>query len=128
MAFYEPTAVALATHLLCPYASFTARPQREVTSTQRLSSDSDEDCPGRAILLDRPIDKELVEIFVRDGRNMQAIMEGIGDLNDVKAPRRILREGRRLLQNLTAWHGGSEGWLMILRDLLQKGSLDAADT
>ncbi|KAF9878183.1 glycosyl hydrolase family 31 [Colletotrichum karsti] len=52
--------------------------------------------------LDRPCDDEMVQTYVRLGHKMAGHMSKVGDICQVGAPRRILREGIRMLM------GGAE--------------------
>ena len=49
------------------------------------------------IHLDRPIDDELVQTFVRLGHKMSGYIMKVGSVQDRDAPSRILEEGVRLL-------------------------------
>ena len=64
--------------------------------------------------LDRPLDDELVQIFVRAGHKMSAFIMGIGNIMDLEAPAKILQEGIRLLDRSerggVAEEVGQDGW------------------
>jgi hypothetical protein len=47
--------------------------------------------------LDRPIDDELVQTFVRSGHKMSAYISQVGNIQSQDAPARILQEGISLL-------------------------------
>lgn len=57
--------------------------------------------------LDRPADDELVQLFVKRGQGMRALVMGVGNLcaRDGKGARRMLGEGRKVLDGL-----GTERW------------------
>lgn len=57
-----------------------------------------EDTPEPSFIqLDRPCDDELVQTYIRQGDKMSGYMLHVGDISDKGAPRKILREGIRLL-------------------------------
>jgi hypothetical protein len=62
-----------------------------------VAQDGDDDPEPRFLHLDRPIDDELVQTFVRAGHKMTAYMSQIGNVLDKGAPIKILREGASLL-------------------------------
>lgn len=122
--FYEPTAVSFATLIIWAFCTFC--PSRSPSSSSHHNSgrsdendSSDDDHDVKMILLDRPTDKELVHMFVREGNSMQAYMEGVGDILASGASRRMLKAGKKLLQQLTAWRGSTEGWIALMDSLIQ---------
>lgn len=123
--FYEPTKVFLATLVLWAYGSICPPPpqqQQQATRTStisragrsmdittaspcddeegELSSDLDD---ISSIRLDRPADDELVQIFIKRGRFMNATITGVGNITAPQGPVRMLREGCRLLSTLDKW-------------------------
>lgn len=122
-AFYEPVAVALATLTLWALSVF-GNNKKKPTSTSSLSSTShaDRDIVGSPpspdvcdiILIDRPTDDELVQQFVIHGEGMRANMTGVGDIFGPQGPRRLLAQGKKLLQSLENWPGVTNYWLEVL--------------
>ncbi|KAI0151025.1 hypothetical protein BJ166DRAFT_581739 [Pestalotiopsis sp. NC0098] len=49
------------------------------------------------VYLDRPIDDELVQTYIRWGHKMTACLSRVGDIADASAPGSILKEAQRLL-------------------------------
>jgi hypothetical protein len=47
--------------------------------------------------LDRPLDDELVQTYIRVGNKMSAHLKGVGDIGKHDAPLKILKEGYYLL-------------------------------
>ena len=112
----EPYGIYISTLILWAYSissSFVGQDAIETyavgEATEPLSAASlsstrkNEDDPS-FLHLDRPLDDELVQIFVRIGHKMSAFITGIGNIMDPLAPEKILREGIRLLDR-----GGRQG-------------------
>lgn len=57
----------------------------------------DPDALKTVVHLDRPLDDELVQLFIRWGDKMTAHLSRVGDVSGTTAPRKILEEGLRLL-------------------------------
>lgn len=76
------------------------------TSTKLDVEDDDDDSMPSFLHLDRPLDDELVQIFVRAGHKMSAFIMGIGNIMDLGAPAKILQEGIRLLDRSERGGGG----------------------
>ena len=56
------------------------------------------------IQLDRPIDDELVQHFIRSGNRMQLYLEGVDDLCSPEGPAQVLQEAISiLLEQPLAW-------------------------
>jgi hypothetical protein len=89
----EPYAIYLATLIL--WAFSTSMQLSEVVDAIA------QDCEGvpepRFLHLDRPLDDELVQTFVRAGHKMSAYISNVGNILDQGAPTRILQEGISLL-------------------------------
>lgn len=66
--------------------------------------------------LDRPNDDEMVQLFVRSGRPsvMRAYISGIGDICSPKAPVRILKEGIKILTNVSMAWGRTDRYIKVL--------------
>ena len=66
--------------------------------------------------LDRPNDDEMVQLFVRSGRPsvMRAYISGIGDICSPKAPLRILKEGVKILTNVSMVWGRTDRYINVL--------------
>ncbi|KAL4814909.1 fungal-specific transcription factor domain-containing protein [Aspergillus spinulosporus] len=58
---------------------------------------SDSDTEVMVIQIDRPCDDEIVQNFVRFGHTMSARMHRVGNIREPSAPRRIIKQGIRLL-------------------------------
>ncbi|OAG05946.1 uncharacterized protein CC84DRAFT_1119501, partial [Paraphaeosphaeria sporulosa] len=89
----EPYAIYIATLVLWAYSSCLNLP--EVVATTIASSG--QDVEPSFLHLDRPIDDELVQAFVREGNKMAAYISKIGDIRNHSAPAKILKEGIALL-------------------------------
>jgi hypothetical protein len=89
----EPYAVYLATLVL--WAFCVAMQLPEVVNA--ISQDSESDPEPRFLHLDRPLDDELVQTFVRAGHKMSAHICQVGNILDQGAPTKILQEGIFLL-------------------------------
>lgn len=112
-AFYEPTKVFLVTLVVWAYGSLCP-PQQPSTSLRgsnnnnnsRPREDEDWSCDLdeiSSIRLDRPCDDELVQLFIKRGRSMQATIMGVGNITGTNGPFRMLKEGRKLLSTLDKW-------------------------
>lgn len=104
-AFYEPVKVFLVTLVVWAYGSLCPLQQRVSThrrpnDDQDWSSDLDD---VSSIRLDRPTDDELVQIFIKRGRSMNATIMGVGNITAPQGPVRMLREGCKLLETLGRW-------------------------
>lgn len=116
-AFYEPECVAIGTLMLWAHSKFFVR-----SSQNRGAGDArqlKEDCG--MILLDRPVDDELVQQFVREGDQMHANIKGVGDLFGPEGAQRVLGQGRALLGTLSAWPETSARWIDLLTKLENAG-------
>lgn len=70
-----------------------ASPIYEIATANQI----DADALTTVVHLDRPLDDELVQSYIRWGGKMTAHLARVGDVSDTKAPRKILEEGHRLL-------------------------------
>lgn len=114
-AFYEPDTVALATLMLWAISKFLPNRQKSKdATTDKEPLDADD---PQIVLLDRPIDDELVQQFVREGYSMHVNMTGVGNLFGTHGPQRVLVEGQKLLATLGAWQDGKHRWTNILSRL-----------
>jgi hypothetical protein len=112
--FHEPFAVFLATITLWAYGSYNrivAESCGEVESSTELLNEARTDpdivsdmAEQDYIQIDRPADDEIVQLFVRKGRYMRAMVNGVGDLCEPNSPAKILLQGRKLLKlRLWSW-------------------------
>lgn len=108
-AFYEPVKVFLTTLVVWAYGSLCP-PQQPRPSGRNRSRDGEEWSSGSSdvddissIRLDRPTDDELVQIFLKRGRSMNATIMGVGNITASNGPLRMLREGCKLLSTLDKW-------------------------
>lgn len=92
-AFYEPTAVFLATLALWAYGRF-AKPTLNGT---------EDDLYPTTIQLDRPTDDELVQLFVKRGQTMKANIMGVGNLCSARGSLKVLLEGKKIIGGLRRW-------------------------
>ncbi|KAB8297286.1 hypothetical protein EYC80_002643 [Monilinia laxa] len=140
-AFYEAPAVYLATLVLWAYGLFaihgTSRTDVDGNGSQRNNTsrgknearddaydeDDDEgeltsDFYPSSMQLDRPADDELVQLFVKRGQRMKALVMGVGNLcqRDGRGAGRVLGEGRKLLK------AGKDTWgfAWVLEDRLRR--------
>jgi hypothetical protein len=149
-AFYEPTAVYLATLTIWAYSSYASRTNgvnqdprtrsdinNEGSATQMYMRDGahsmdtarswtpdDSEPAPNFIHLDRPNDDEMVQSFVRFGTStvMRANITGVGDIYSTEGPARVLREGRKILAAVsTAW-GRTDRFTRVLEVLEQVAS------
>lgn len=61
------------------------------------ANEIDPDALTTVVHLDRPLDDELVQLYIRWGGKMTAHLSHVGDVSGTTAPRKILEEGYRLL-------------------------------
>lgn len=116
-AFYEPSSVFLATLAMWAYGTFAAHTSKEGESPQ---DDADASSLFPTLMqLDRPSDDELVQLYVKKGANMRAIITGVGNLCSTRGPVRVLVEGGKLLQGLKRWRH-NRSLLKTLRVLVER--------
>ncbi|KAI1016601.1 hypothetical protein LB505_006856 [Fusarium chuoi] len=122
MTFYEPPCVFWATLTLWAYSVFSSksrRPGGEPRSgsvTRQISPDRSDDENPTFIRLDRPNDDEMVQLFVRTGV-LKAYISGVGDIYSSNAPKRILKEGKRVLESVALAWGRNGEYLELLQAL-----------
>lgn len=125
--FHEPIAVFLATLTLWAYGS--CHGAAIITTPSSNNNPRQESNPllplhqPTFIHLDRPCDDELIQLFVREGHRMKGNMTGVGDICDQYGPEKVLREGARILADLTAW-GISRSFGTMLTGLADRVSCD----
>lgn len=135
-AFYEVTAIYLATLCIWAYSSYSVDTMLELDSEARHTAVNRKEGTSRSpsvslnqeptfIRLDRPCDDEIVQLFVRIGRpnRMRAHITGIGDIYSSKAPSRILKEGQKILSGLAVTWERAIAYMSIL-DNLEKATLE----
>ncbi|KAG5795033.1 hypothetical protein H9Q69_005927 [Fusarium xylarioides] len=123
MTFYEPPCVFWATLTLWAYSTFCRKSRRpgggetrSGSATRQISPDRSDDENPTFIRLDRPNDDEMVQLFVRTGV-LKAYISGVGDIYSANAPKRILKEGKRALENVTLAWGRNREYLELLQAL-----------
>jgi hypothetical protein len=143
-AFYEPAAVFLATLVLWAYSSYTALASRieshvqdnsPIRATDHSLNDQSQlplqrsDSPTSSmiqsasdstfILLDRPNDDEMVQLFVRAGHpsRMRAYMAGVGNLCSANGPIKICSEGKRVIEGTGSVWGCTAEYIRVLTSL-----------
>jgi predicted membrane protein len=89
----EPYAIYIATLVLWAYCTMMQFPEVIEAAAQ----DCEDDPEPRFLHLDRPLDDELVQSFVRNGHKISAHMSKVGNILDRGAPTKILEEGLLLL-------------------------------
>ena len=100
----EPFGIYIATLLLWAYSVSTCAvsnppgPMRADRTSQGddVSWDDSDDEP-LWLRLDRPLDDELVQTYIRVGNKMSAHLKGVGDIGKHDAPLKILKQGYYLL-------------------------------
>lgn len=105
--FLEPFVVFLATLVMWAYSTSVqfasrqslAHPEKERTpsSPAEAGAAEEEDAEPPFLHLDRPLDDEAVQAYVRLGHRMTGYLSRVGDICKDGAPRGILREGREIL-------------------------------
>jgi hypothetical protein len=68
----------------------------QTSQTDDLAPDDSDDEP-LWLRLDRPLDDELVQTYIRVGNKMSAHLKGVGDICKHDAPLKILKQGYYLL-------------------------------
>ncbi|KAF3759899.1 hypothetical protein M406DRAFT_297219 [Cryphonectria parasitica EP155] len=123
-AFFEPGKVFLATLVVWAYGSFCPPQQLSTSSRESMNTSSRDEGEWSSdledissIRLDRPTDDELVQIFIKRGRSMNATIMGVGNITAPNGPLRMLREGCKLLNTLNKWPIRSR-YLHILTQLI----------
>ncbi|CAK7226817.1 hypothetical protein SEUCBS140593_006371 [Sporothrix eucalyptigena] len=88
---------------------------KETRAEDLLPDEMDESFPS-FVHLDRPNDDEMVQLFVRSGRPsvMRAYISGIGDICAPNAPMRILKEGVKILTNVSMSWGRTDRYISVL--------------
>lgn len=133
----EPYAIYMATLVLWAFCISMQLPE----VIDAIPQDTETDPEPQFLHLDRPLDDELVQTFVRVGHKMSAHMSRIGNILSSGAPTKILKEGISLLEggsrltpsgeaNSTFTHGScadhtgnytwgiEESYAVLLRDLV----------
>jgi hypothetical protein len=100
----EPYAVYIATLVLWAFCICMQLPE----AAEAIASESDEEPEPSFLHLDRPLDDELVQTYVRMGHKMSAYIANVGSLEHEAAPMRIAREGISLLAKDTEHASGSD--------------------
>ena len=105
--FYEPPAVMLAALALWAFGTFTTK---DIMATSPnggnlmfIESADDEASYPTSINIDRPADDEIVQMYIRRGDRMQAMIAGVGDIRSPLGPYRVLVEGAKLTSSLANW-------------------------
>lgn len=104
--FHEGSAVFMATLALWAYGRFGMIMSK--ARSNEVCNDEDEDHPEEnpcpiAINLDRPADDELVQTFIKKGHSMQALLNGVGEIHSPHGPKRVLREGLKIITRSGRW-------------------------
>lgn len=115
--FSEAPSILLAILALWAYGTFappTAYP-----------SGDDEDPPDypTSMQLDRPADDELVQLFVSRGDNMTATITGVGNVCSARGPERVLKEGKKILEELKIWGVKKQGETLLVKLLTDNRSV-----
>lgn len=100
----EPFGVYIATLLLWAYSVSTCAVSNSPGPMRADRTPRDEDvCSDNSdneplwLRLDRPLDDELVQTYIRVGNKMSASLKGVGDIGKRDAPLKILKQGYYLL-------------------------------
>ncbi|KAF2156950.1 hypothetical protein K461DRAFT_7805 [Myriangium duriaei CBS 260.36] len=120
---YEPTAVLLAALALWAFGTFAPKhPMSAAPASSPLAQlapgitpDGDDDASAfpTSINIDRPADDEIVQMYIRQGDRMQALIVGVGDIRSPMGPQRVLLEGAKLVSSLANW-GSSRRVMSVL--------------
>ena len=130
--FLEPFGVFLATLVMWAYSTSVQFANRSLPSAQQqqatpesasvregAGAEVEEYAEPPFVHLDRPIDDEAVQAYVRLGQRMSGYLSRVGDICKEGAPRKILREGREVLRRSRRDIGGAssnreggEGWFV----------------
>ena len=118
-AFYEAPAVALAALTLWAFGSFanTKSLRREPANEEPTQDDPDSEEMCDIIMLDRPSDDELIQIFIKSGGSMEARLGGVGNLYDAEGPEGALLQGRKILMQYENTWGVARDWRILLERL-----------
>ncbi|KAJ9142498.1 hypothetical protein NKR23_g7305 [Pleurostoma richardsiae] len=124
-AFYEPLSVFLATLVLWAYSSYAPRVPLMLPDDLRDEDGSYGVSHPSFLHLDRPMDDEMVQFFVRFGRPcvMRAYVAGVGNIYGMKGSVRILREGRKLLDAISLAWGRTAEYSQLL-EAVEKYTLE----
>ncbi|KAF2225846.1 hypothetical protein BDZ85DRAFT_72323 [Elsinoe ampelina] len=129
--FYEPSAVLLAALALWAFGTYTTKHPHPNSSSPMDGATTPYDPPGpipfvnsaddeasfpTSINIDRPADDEIVQMYIRRGDRMQALIVGVGDIRSSSGPGRVLGEGAKLVSSLANW-GHSRRVMRILGTL-----------
>lgn len=96
-ACFQPSLQASMLQTKSRLASQRATAASDQSAAENPASEEDDTVPT-SILLDRPCDDEIVQIFVRRGHDMQVLMSGAGAINTPPGMRRVLEQGIKLLR------------------------------
>jgi hypothetical protein len=77
-------------------------------AAEAIATETDEDPEPLFLHLDRPLDDELVQTYVRMGNKMSAYIANVGSLEHEAAPVRLAREGASLLTKYSGSASHSE--------------------
>ncbi|KAM0263258.1 hypothetical protein ACHAPA_008872 [Fusarium lateritium] len=116
MSFYEPPCVFWATLTLWAYSVYCSKRKPPGDIPRQTSSDQSDDENPTFIRLDRPNDDEMVQLFVRTGVS-KAYISGVGDIYAEAAPRKMLKEGKRVLESVSLAWGRNVEYLSLLEAL-----------
>lgn len=126
--FLEPFGVFLATLVLWAYSTSVqfanrqtqpgaqatagntgAPPSASPLSPEPMAADTEEDSEPPFFHIDRPCDDETVQSYVRLGQRMTGHLSRVGDICREGAPKKILGQGREILERRRKGGTGGEG-------------------
>ncbi|KAH7131311.1 hypothetical protein EDB81DRAFT_950633 [Dactylonectria macrodidyma] len=81
----------------CEPSSSETNPSRQAQNDSVADEESEEEPDPTFVHLDRPCDDEMVQMYVRLGHKISGYMHRVGDICSAGAPRKILKEGVRML-------------------------------
>ncbi|KAH7089638.1 hypothetical protein FB567DRAFT_306949 [Paraphoma chrysanthemicola] len=140
----EPFAIYIATLILWAFCLSMQLPE----VVEAVDQDGEEVPEPSFLHLDRPLDDELVQTFVRAGHKVAAFISKVGNIRDTSAPRKVLEEGivllsgearisapsgneppveRKACEDSFTW-GIEESYIKVLRNLLDASPEDATIT
>ncbi|SMR43026.1 unnamed protein product [Zymoseptoria tritici ST99CH_1E4] len=130
--FYEPFGIFVSALLIVVYGIYLPQIRQALVKIklsvlqnrggeQPASSDSEDELLPDDILLDRPCDDEMVQIFVRKGHEMNVKMSKAGDICVPLGQRIVLEEAIKLLGRSQYVHlADCQEYARTLRQLMQK--------
>jgi hypothetical protein len=111
---FSASAQFIGVEAIASYAACQSPPVVTTSPSERthVSTASDDNNDPSFLHLDRPLDDELVQIFVQSGYKMSAYIMGVGNIQAADAPTKIIDTGIQLLSKSAASKHGIENSVM----------------